>query len=79
MARFVDRGRGATAVLVLQGEAGIGKTTVWAAGVDAAREQGFRVLVTRPVEAEAGLAFTGLADIVADVLDDVAPCCRRRS
>ena len=72
MARLVDRGRGGIAVLVLQGEAGIGKTTVWAAGVDAAREQGFQVLVTRPVEAEAGLAFTGLADIVADVLDDVA-------
>ena len=73
MAQFVDRGRGATAVLVLQGEAGIGKTTVWAAALDAARKQGFRVLVTRPVEAEAGLAFTGLADIVADVLEDVGP------
>jgi DNA-binding CsgD family transcriptional regulator len=72
VAQFVERGRGGIAVLVLQGEAGIGKTTVWAAGVDAAREQGFRVLVTRPVEAEAGLAFTGLADIVADVLDEVA-------
>jgi len=77
VAQFVDRGRGATAVLVLQGEAGIGKTTVWAAALDVARERGFRVLVARPVEAEAGLAFTGLADIVADVLEDVGPALPR--
>ena len=29
--------------LVIEGEAGIGKTTVWLAAVDQARERGFRV------------------------------------
>jgi predicted ATPase len=47
-------GSGPTA-LVLEGEAGIGKTTVWDAGRDAARERGLRVLVCRGATAEVKL------------------------
>jgi len=36
------------AALVLDGEAGIGKTTLCLAGVERAREHGFRVLYARP-------------------------------
>ena len=49
--------------VVLTGGAGIGKTTLWQAGVDAARERGARVLAARPSEADAQLSFTALIDL----------------
>ena len=62
---------------VLRGDPGIGKTILWQRGVDEAMARGSRVLVHRAVEAEAGLAFTGIADLVGPVLaeveDDLAP------
>ncbi len=53
--------------LAIVGEPGIGKTTLWQAGVEHARAQGARVLIARPTESEARLAFAGLADLLADV------------
>ena len=54
---FLERaGEGVTA-LELEGAAGIGKSTLWLAGVAEARTQGLRVLVSRPAEAERSLAF----------------------
>ena len=79
---FIGEERGAPAALVFEGEAGIGKSTLWLAGVEHARAQGFRVLSSRPAEAEAGLAHTGLGDLLEDVLDDVLPALappRRRA
>jgi hypothetical protein len=52
---------------------GIGKTTIWLAGVEAARERGLRVLVSRPAEAERELAHVVLGDLFEGVLDDVLP------
>jgi DNA-binding NarL/FixJ family response regulator len=49
--------------VVLTGVPGIGKTTLWEAGVDAARRRGYRVLLARPSDAEAGLAFATLIDL----------------
>ncbi len=60
------------AALTLAGEPGIGKTVLWEAGVEDARQRGYRVLVHRSVEAEAGFAFAGLSDLVAPVFDEVA-------
>ena len=57
--------------LVIEGEAGAGKTTLWLAAVEEARERGYRVLETRPAEAEAGLPFAGLGDLVESTLDEV--------
>jgi DNA-binding CsgD family transcriptional regulator len=59
--------------LVLEGEPGIGKTTVWRAGLERAAERGMTVLACRPVEAEAKLAFASLADLVAPVVDATLP------
>ena len=59
------------AAFVLVGEAGVGKTTLWRAGADAAQERGYRVLETRPSAAEARLAFAGLDDLLDPVLDDL--------
>ena len=70
------------AALVLEGEAGIGKSTLWLAGVEHARAQGLRVIAARPAEAERSLAHVGLGDLFEDVLDDVLPALsapRRRA
>ena len=63
--------------LVVAGEAGIGKTSIWSAAVERARHAGLRVLATRPVEAELPLGYAGLTDLLAEaagpVLTDVSP------
>jgi len=59
--------------LVVEGEAGIGKSTLWLAGVGRARERGFRILSSSPAEAERGLAFVGLGDLLDDSLEEVLP------
>ena len=69
---FLERDGGATA-LVLEGEPGIGKSTLWLAGVEQARARGLRVLATRPSEAERGLAHAGLGDLFEGILDLVLP------
>lgn len=61
------RAHGDPIVLTIAGEAGIGKTTVWASAVAAAASRGSVVLVARPAESEAELSFSGLADLLADV------------
>jgi DNA-binding CsgD family transcriptional regulator len=58
--------------LILDGEAGIGKTTLWRVGTEIARKRGFRVLVSSASESETQLAYTTLRDLVADAFDDVA-------
>ena len=68
---FLERSTSAPRALVLEGEAGIGKTTLWLAAAERARECGVRVLSSRPAEAERGLAFAGIGDLVEGVLDDV--------
>ena len=50
--------------LVVCGEPGIGKSTVWEAGVGLARSRGFAAWCARPSEAEAQLSFAGLADLL---------------
>ncbi|HVC76880.1 MAG TPA: AAA family ATPase [Candidatus Micrarchaeaceae archaeon] len=59
------------AVLTLEGEAGIGKTTVWLEALRRARERRAQVLVTRPTEAEVSLSYAGLTDLFDAVADGV--------
>lgn len=49
--------------LLIEGEPGIGKTTLWLAAVEQARDRGFRVLSARAAAAESVLAYTALADL----------------
>jgi len=81
-AAFVDDVREGPSVLVLEGEAGIGKSTLWLAGVRHARLQGVRALSAQPAEAERSLAHVGLGDLFEPVLDEVLPALtppRRRA
>src|SRR5262245_10215229 len=57
--------------LLLEGEAGIGKTTLWREGIAAAGERGLHVLTCRPTEAEIALPFAVLGDLLRDVPDAV--------
>ncbi|MGH3024150.1 MAG: helix-turn-helix transcriptional regulator [Gaiellaceae bacterium] len=68
--------------LLLEGEAGIGKTTLLRAGVATATQMGFRVLSARPVEAESRLSFVALGDLLEGSLgevQDVLPGPQRRA
>lgn len=56
-----------TAVLMLEGDAGIGKSTVWRAGVARARARGFRVLTAHPVASASAAAYSSLAELLVDV------------
>jgi hypothetical protein len=59
--------------LVLEGEAGIGKTTLWRHGVAGARERSWRVLSCAPARSEVSLSFAALADLLSEALDEVGP------
>jgi DNA-binding CsgD family transcriptional regulator len=54
-------------MLVVEGEAGIGKTTIWREGIERARERGYRVLSCHAAQAETRLSFAGLGDLLASV------------
>ena len=68
---FLDAAVQRSCGLLLVGEPGIGKTTIWTAVVDEAARRGFNVLVARPSEAEVELPFAVLADLLARVDDSV--------
>lgn len=55
----------------LEGEAGIGKTTVWQAAVAEARQRSFKVLASRPAGGELQLSFASLSDLLTNVLGEV--------
>jgi DNA-binding CsgD family transcriptional regulator len=57
--------------LVILGDEGIGKTTVWEHVLSQAEDQGCRVLSARPVESEATFAFAALADLLRDAPEDI--------
>jgi predicted ATPase len=56
--------------VVISGAPGIGKTTLWEAAADRARDRGLRILCARVSGAESGLAFAALTDLLEDVGTD---------
>lgn len=67
IAEFLDGASREPTILVIDGEAGIGKTTLWLAGVEQARERNFQVLATRPAQTESVMAYVSLADLLSRV------------
>ena len=63
---------GRSPVMLLSGMAGIGKTTLWNAGVGSAKDRRYRVVTARPTEVETGLAFASLGDLLTPLLDTPA-------
>jgi ATP/maltotriose-dependent transcriptional regulator MalT len=56
-----------SASLTLEGEAGIGKTTLWAELARRAEARGFRVLMAHPVRPEREISLATLADLLGSV------------
>ena len=71
--RFLGRADEGPRTLVVEGEAGIGKTTIWSHGVALARERLGWVLCARPTEADTAFAYAGLTDLFEAVLTDTLP------
>lgn len=65
--RFIDATRRRPAFLLLEGEAGIGKTTLWQAAIRRAGERGVRILSSRPGPSETRLTYAGLLDLLGMV------------
>ena len=70
---FLDALASGPSGLLLEGEAGIGKTTVWEAGVAGAAARSYIILQARPAESEATLSFAALGDLMDGVLVRVLP------
>ncbi len=64
-------GIAASRVLVIEGEPGIGKTTLWTEGTYRARDLGWQVLSCRPVRSDAAMPHVALADLLRPVPDEV--------
>jgi class 3 adenylate cyclase len=69
--RFLEILAAEPAALVVEGEAGIGKTTVWLEAIRQAEARAWRVLQARPAESEAQHSYAALADLVADIFDEL--------
>jgi DNA-binding NarL/FixJ family response regulator len=67
---FLDRVAAVPSALLIEGEPGIGKTTLWLQTVRAAESRGFRVLQARPAESEQKLSFAAIADLVGAAFDE---------
>ena len=68
--------------VLVQGEIGIGKTRLWTAAVDAARQREWTVLQCRPIESEVPLAYAALGDllrIVPEAIFAAIPTPQRRA
>lgn len=69
VAAFLEAGLSAAGAMLIQGDAGIGKTALWEHGV--ASLDGRTVLSCRPAEAESAFSFSGLGDLLGGVIDSV--------
>lgn len=67
--------------LLIEGQAGIGKTTLWRAGLRLARAHGFRVLATTPLRSQAQFAYGGVGDLCSGSLGRLGelPAPQRRA
>ncbi len=59
--------------LLLEGDAGIGKTALWQEGNRLARERGCQVLASRSAHSETQIAFASLGDVFGPVVEEMLP------
>src|SRR5205823_2708006 len=69
--RFLGSLKDGPAALVIEGEAGIGKSSLLDAVVDVAARAGAMLLTARAAAAEADLGLAGLTDLLTDVPDEL--------
>src|SRR5690348_4214653 len=71
---FLARIATGPSALLIEGEPGIGKTTLWLHAVRAAGSAGYRVLQARPAESELSLSFAAIADLIGDAFEETRSC-----
>jgi predicted ATPase len=71
--QFLDAVPGEPVALLIEGEAGIGKTALWQHAVDLAQQRSYRILACRPGDSETRLSFAALDDLLAGVLEGALP------
>ena len=79
---IVARARSALASLVIDGDAGIGKTSIWSFALERARRDGARILRSAPAESEQSLTLGGVTDLFSDVGDEelaILPAVQRHA
>lgn len=69
LVEFVAGLQAGPAAALLEGEAGVGKTTLWTACVAEAEARELLVLQARPAESEVALSFSGIGDLFDRVLE----------
>ncbi len=67
LAAFLDAIPSGPRALLLEGQAGVGKTTIWRWALERAGAAGYRVLSCRPAEAEAKYSYAALGDLLEGV------------
>ena len=73
LVRFLGSLAAGPRALLVEGEAGIGKTALWQAGLTRSQAVGQRTLVCRPAGSEVRLSFAALGDLLAGVLEEALP------
>jgi predicted ATPase len=68
---LLDAGACGPVGCIVEGAAGVGKTTLWRESLAGARRRGYRILEAAPSEPEAPLAFSGLSDLFERLPDEV--------
>ena len=67
--QFLDGVPSGPLALLVEGEAGIGKTALWLEAVRAAEDRAYRVLQIRPAQSEAELSYVALTDLLGEAFD----------
>jgi DNA-binding CsgD family transcriptional regulator len=73
LVRFLESLAAGPHALLVEGEAGIGKTALWQAGLTHARACGQRTLACRPAGSEVKLSFAALGGLLAGALQEALP------
>jgi DNA-binding CsgD family transcriptional regulator len=70
LADFLEAAQAGPRVLLLEGEAGIGKTSLWKAALSSATGLGYCILNAAPTEAESALPYAVLGDLLDPVPEE---------
>ena len=68
---FLDAETELPAALLIEGEPGIGKTTIWRRSLEFAAERFYRILAARVASGEGELAFASLADLLEGAPEEI--------
>ena len=63
---FLEAARHSPRALLIEGEAGAGKTSIWEAALAAAARAGSSAVAARPAEAETSFAYAALGDLLRE-------------